>query len=64
MSGKRRAIISVSDKRGAVELGAALAEAGWEVLSTGGTANRCATRVSPCGRFPIIRGIPKSWAGV
>ncbi len=38
MSEKRHAIISVSDKRGAVGLGAALVEAGWEVLSTGGTA--------------------------
>ncbi len=38
MSAPRRALISVSDKRGAVELAAALCEAGWEVLSTGGTA--------------------------
>jgi phosphoribosylaminoimidazolecarboxamide formyltransferase/IMP cyclohydrolase len=34
----RRAVISVSDKRGAAELVAALVKAGWEVLSTGGTA--------------------------
>jgi phosphoribosylaminoimidazolecarboxamide formyltransferase/IMP cyclohydrolase len=38
MSEKRRAVISVSDKKGATELGKALSEAGWEVLSTGGTA--------------------------
>jgi phosphoribosylaminoimidazolecarboxamide formyltransferase/IMP cyclohydrolase len=34
----RRALISVSDKRGVVELASALAELGIEVLSTGGTA--------------------------
>jgi phosphoribosylaminoimidazolecarboxamide formyltransferase/IMP cyclohydrolase len=34
----RRALISVSDKRGVVELAGALAELGVEVLSTGGTA--------------------------
>lgn len=34
----RRALISVSDKQGVVELGKALAEAGVELLSTGGTA--------------------------
>ena len=34
----RRALISVSDKSGLVELAAALAEQGVEILSTGGTA--------------------------
>ena len=34
----RRALISVSDKRGVVELGKVLAEHGVEILSTGGTA--------------------------
>ena len=33
----RRALISVSDKAGVVELGQALADAGVEILSTGGT---------------------------
>ena len=35
----RRALISVSDKTGLVELGRALGEAGVELLSTGGTAS-------------------------
>jgi phosphoribosylaminoimidazolecarboxamide formyltransferase / IMP cyclohydrolase len=39
----RRALISVSDKRGVVELGRALAELGFEILSTGGTAGALAT---------------------
>src|ERR1700733_6959418 len=34
----RRALISVSDKQGVVELGRALARHGVEILSTGGTA--------------------------
>ncbi len=34
----RRALVSVSDKRGVVELGKALGELGIEILSTGGTA--------------------------
>jgi phosphoribosylaminoimidazolecarboxamide formyltransferase/IMP cyclohydrolase len=34
----KRALLSVSDKRGIVEFGGALAERGWELLSTGGTA--------------------------
>ena len=33
-----RALISVSDKRGAVEFASGLAELGWEIVSTGGTA--------------------------
>ncbi len=34
----KRALLSVSDKTGIVELGRSLAERGWELLSTGGTA--------------------------
>ncbi|MGD8320116.1 MAG: bifunctional phosphoribosylaminoimidazolecarboxamide formyltransferase/IMP cyclohydrolase, partial [Gemmatimonadota bacterium] len=34
----RRALLSVSDKTGIVELGKALRQRGWELLSTGGTA--------------------------
>ena len=35
---KPRALLSVSDKAGIVELGRGLVERGWELLSTGGTA--------------------------
>ena len=38
MSTPRRALFSVSDKTGIVDLGRALVERGWEILSTGGTA--------------------------
>ena len=35
---KKRALISVYDKNGILELASFLAEAGWEILSTGGTS--------------------------
>ena len=38
MSTPRRALFSVTDKTGIVDLGRALVERGWEILSTGGTA--------------------------
>ncbi len=39
MAAIKRALISVSDKTGVVEFARALAEAGVEILSTGGTAS-------------------------
>ena len=38
----RRALVSVSDKRGLVDLGALLQRLGVEILSTGGTARALA----------------------
>ncbi len=38
MAGTQRALVSVSDKRGVVDLCRSLAELGVEILSTGGTA--------------------------
>ena len=35
---KKRAIISLTDKTGAVEFASALEELGYEIISTGGTA--------------------------
>jgi len=45
-----RALVSVSDKRGAVEFAAGLAGLGWEIVSTGGTAfalERGGVKVTP-----------------
>ncbi len=56
----RRALISVSDKRGLAELGAALAARGVEILSTGGSARAlgqagvAVTEVSAHTGFPEI----------
>jgi phosphoribosylaminoimidazolecarboxamide formyltransferase / IMP cyclohydrolase len=56
----RRALISVSDKAGVVEFASTLVNAGWEVLSTGGTlgalraAGVAATSVADVTGFPEI----------
>ena len=63
MSEKRRALISVSDKRGAVELGAALADAGWEVLSTGGTAKWLRDAGVPLREVSDYTGQPEIMGG-
>ncbi len=54
----KRALLSVSDKNGIVDLGQALTERGWEILSTGGTARALrdagveVTNVSDVTRHP------------
>ena len=63
MSEKRRAVISVSDKRGAVDLGAALADAGWEVLSTGGTARSLRDAGVPVREVSDYTGQPEIMDG-
>lgn len=62
MGAPRRALLSVSDKSGVGELGAALCEAGWEVVSTGGTAEALrragvpALEAADCTGHPEIMG--------
>jgi phosphoribosylaminoimidazolecarboxamide formyltransferase / IMP cyclohydrolase len=57
-----RALLSVSDKTGIIELGHALSDAGVEILSTGGTAKALSdagieiTKVSDVTQFPEIMG--------
>ena len=52
---KKQALISVSDKTGVCEFAKGLAELGYEILSTGGTATAlknagiAVTNVSVCG---------------
>jgi phosphoribosylaminoimidazolecarboxamide formyltransferase/IMP cyclohydrolase len=58
-----RALISVSDKRGVVEFGRRLQEAGWEIVSTGGTAavlDQDGVRVTPVEQ---ITGFPEVMDG-
>ncbi len=58
----RSALLSVSDKTGLIELGQALAAAGWQLLSTGGTARALreagieVTAVSDHTGYPEIMG--------
>ena len=59
---KRRALISVADKSGALELGQKLVELGWELLSSSGTAKMFrdagvpVIEVSDITKFPHILG--------
>lgn len=59
---KRRALISVADKSGALELGKNLVELGWEILSSSGTAKMFrdagvpVIEVSDITKFPHILG--------
>lgn len=58
----QRALLSVSDKTGLVEFAAALAEAGWELVTSGGTATALreggltVTLVSEITGFPEMMG--------
>src|SRR6185437_14483338 len=55
----RRALISVSDKRGVVELAKVLHELGVEILSTGGTASALATAKIPVTQVSAHTGAPE-----
>jgi phosphoribosylaminoimidazolecarboxamide formyltransferase / IMP cyclohydrolase len=55
----RRALISVSDKRGVVELAASLHALGVELLSTGGTANALAAAGIPVTQVSAHTGAPE-----
>ena len=55
----RRALISVSDKRGVVELGKVLAELGVEILSTGGTFSALQQAGIPVKQVSAHTGAPE-----
>ena len=55
----RRALISVSDKRGVVELAKVLHELGVEILSTGGTAAALANAKIPVTQVSAYTGAPE-----
>lgn len=57
----RRALVSVSDKTGLLDLARALAAQGAEILSTGGLPRRCAMRASLLRKFRITQVFPKFW---
>ena len=60
---RRRALLSVSDKTGIAEFGRALAERGWEVLSTGGTARALAAAGVPVTEVSVGTGHPEMMDG-
>jgi phosphoribosylaminoimidazolecarboxamide formyltransferase/IMP cyclohydrolase len=63
MAAIRRALISVSDKDGIVEFARALAEAGVEILSTGGTASLLTKNAVPVVEVSDYTGFPEMMDG-
>ena len=59
----RRALVSVYDKTGLVELGQALAEAGVQIVSTGSTAARLAEAGVPVTAVEELTGFPECLDG-
>jgi phosphoribosylaminoimidazolecarboxamide formyltransferase/IMP cyclohydrolase len=59
----RRALISVSDKTGLLELAAALAGAGVEIVSTGSTAKTISDAGHPVTEVAQVTGFPESLDG-
>src|SRR5207244_8781796 len=60
---KPRALLSVSDKRGIVELARELVALGWEVVSTGGTAEALRTAGVPVLAIERVTGFPEMMDG-
>ncbi|HWO88523.1 MAG TPA: bifunctional phosphoribosylaminoimidazolecarboxamide formyltransferase/IMP cyclohydrolase [Gemmatimonadales bacterium] len=58
-----RALISVSDKRGAVEFARALVAAGWEIISTGGTAHALQKEGVQVTPIEAVTGFPEIMNG-
>ncbi|MFC4453115.1 bifunctional phosphoribosylaminoimidazolecarboxamide formyltransferase/IMP cyclohydrolase [Deinococcus sonorensis] len=56
---QKRALVSVSDKTGVVEFARQLVEAGWEVLSTGGTLNALSGAGLPVTPVADVTGFPE-----
>ena len=59
----RRAILSVSDKSGLIPFGKALAERGFELVSTGGTARALAEAGLPVVNVSDVTGFPEMMDG-
>ncbi|MFQ5679119.1 MAG: bifunctional phosphoribosylaminoimidazolecarboxamide formyltransferase/IMP cyclohydrolase [Gemmatimonadota bacterium] len=57
------ALLSVSDKRGIVDLGRSLAGWGWQIVSTGGTAGELKKAGIPVTRMSELTGFPEILGG-
>src|SRR2546422_2638658 len=58
-----RALLSVSDKRGIVELARELVALGWEIVSTGGTAEALRQAGLPVIPIDAVTGFPEMMEG-
>jgi len=61
--GARRALLSVSDKTGIVELARELIASGFELISTGGTAHAIAAAGLPVTEVAVLTGSPEIMDG-
>ncbi len=61
--GKKRALLSVSDKRGVEDFARGLHERGWEILSTGGTAEAIRSADVPVVSVDAVTGHPEMMSG-
>ena len=59
----KRALLSVSDKQGIVELGRSLVDAGVELISSGGTASALAEAGVPVKKVAEVTGAPEILGG-
>ena len=59
----RRALVSVSDKRGLLELARGLVERGWQLVSTGGTARAIRDAGLPVTDVAAVTGAPEMFDG-
>ena len=59
----RRALLSVSDRQGVAEFASRLARAGWELVSTGGTAAHLRGAGLPVTDVSAITGLPEMLDG-
>ncbi|MGH7530478.1 MAG: bifunctional phosphoribosylaminoimidazolecarboxamide formyltransferase/IMP cyclohydrolase [Gemmatimonadales bacterium] len=59
----RRALISVSNKRGVLEFARALTSLGWEIVSTGGTADALRREDVPVVPIEQVTGFPEMMEG-
>ncbi len=60
---RRRALVSVSDKHGLVDLARGLVERGWELVSTGGTARTIREAGLPVTDVAAVTGAPEMLDG-
>ncbi|MDR0562754.1 MAG: bifunctional phosphoribosylaminoimidazolecarboxamide formyltransferase/IMP cyclohydrolase [Spirochaetaceae bacterium] len=60
---KKRALISVYDKKGVCELASFLAGSGWEIISTGGTAKELSAGNIPVIEVSSVTGFPECLDG-
>src|SRR3989441_6286918 len=58
-----RALLSVSDKRGIVEFARELVSLGWEIVSTGGTAEALRREQVPVIGIEEVTGVPEMMDG-